>query len=413
MDQDDAQMTVARGHVPDHVPHDLVTPFDLFGDPAMRECPFAVMHKVHEDSPRIFWSALGRRGGGQLGNWVLTRAEDMRYVLNNPDLFSSKGVAGFSALVGESWDMIPLELDPPEHTMFRKVLNPILYPRVVSQMTPGVIARAVELIDTVKDQGGCEFMQTFGRPFPVSIFMQLLGLPAEQTDTFLDWEARLLHGADIETRVQAAKAIRDYLKELAAERRANPVDDLTSFVVQAEVQGRKFTDDEVMGTLYLLFVGGLDTVASSLGFYFHFLATHPEKQRELREAPEKIERAVEELLRRFSVVNTNRKVTRDIELHGVQMKAGDWIAVPYSLGSLDPEEFSCPMEVDFDRSGSRHFGFAYGPHFCIGSHLARRELAVALREWLVRIPEFRVKPGSKVEKHGGGVFGIEHLELEW
>lgn len=413
MAYDAADVTANQDYVPDHVPPELVSSFDLFGDPAMRDCPFAAAHRLHDNGPRILWSPLGRRGGSQRGNWVLTRAEDMRFVLSNPLLFSSKGAAGFSALVGESWDMIPLELDPPEHTKFRKILNPILYPRVVTQMTPGVIARAVELIDAIKDQGGCEFMEAFGRPFPVSIFMQLMGLPAEMMPTFLDWEARLLHGADVATRAAGATEIRDYLKELAADRRANPTDDLTSFVVSSDVEGRKFTDDEVMGTLYLLFVGGLDTVASSLGFYFHYLATQPEKQRELRCNPDKIEHAVEEMLRRFSVVASSRRVTQDLELQGVKMRAGDWISIPYALGSLDPNEFACPMDVDFDRGGSRHFGFAYGPHFCIGSHLARREMAVALREWLARIPEFRVKPGSRVEKHGGGVFGVEHLELEW
>jgi cytochrome P450 len=103
----------------------------------------------------------------------------------------------------------------------------------------------------------------------------------------------------------------------------------------------------------------------------------------------------------------------DVELGGVLMKAGDWISIVDSLGSLDPEEFANPMEVDLDRRNIRHFGFSFGPHFCLGSHLARRELLIAMREWLARIPPWRLKPGAPIEVHGGGVFGVEHLELEW
>jgi cytochrome P450 len=169
----------------------------------------------------------------------------------------------------------------------------------------------------------------------------------------------------------------------------------------------------VIGALFLFFVGGLDTVASSLGFIFEHLATHPEQQQWLRENPAEIPHAVEELLRRFSVVTVYRQATADVELDGVLVKQGDWISLTQSLGSLDPREFDNPMEVDFQRKQVRHFAFSFGPHFCIGSHLARREMAVALQQWLTRIPPFRVKEGSTTVRHAGGVYGIEHLELAW
>ena len=395
--------------IPSHIPLEQVKAFDFFADPRMSQCPFAATASLH-GKDRVFWNPTNWQFGGA---WVLTTAEDIRFVLSSPDLFTNKGEAGFSGFVGESWDLIPLELDPPDHTKFRKLLNPLLAPPVVAKMTPGIKARAAALVDTLRGQGGCEFMAAFGRPFPVGIFMQLMGLPAEQTDTFLKWEYDLLHEPDMRVKVGAAVTIRDYLRDLAADRRANPKDDIASFVVTSVIDGHLLTDDQVMGILYLLFVGGLDTVASSLGFFFRHLAEHPEQQDQLRQHPELIEKAVEELLRRYSVVTSSRQCKVDVEVGGARMKQGDWITINDSLASLDPAEFSRPLDVDFERKNVRHLGFSFGPHFCMGSHLARRELAVALQEWLARMPAWRLKDNAPIAVHGGGVFGVEHLELEW
>ncbi len=119
------------------------------------------------------------------------------------------------------------------------------------------------------------------------------------------------------------------------------------------------------------------------------------------------------MVRRFSVVTSRRQCKEDVVLSGVQMKKGDWVKVNYALAGLDPEAFENPYEVNFERKNVRHFGFSFGPHFCLGSHLGRREMAIALQEWLARVPQWRLKPGAKLDVHGGGVFGIEHMELEW
>ncbi|MET0377142.1 MAG: cytochrome P450 [Rhizorhabdus sp.] len=401
-------MPAAAIEPPADLPDNLIGDFDVYAAPELAQCPYRYTFRLHEGPP-IVWVPDRRSRGA----WQVSRAADIRFVMNNPQIFSSREAAGFSQLIGERWDMIPLELDPPEHTKFRKVMNPILAPAKVAQMAPGVTARAVELIETVREKGGCEFMEAFGQPFPVSIFMQLMGLPSDQMGTFLRWEKDLLFSPDPQDKARAAKEIRDYLVTLGNERRANPTGDLTSYVVQAEVDGRPFSDDEILGTLYLLFVGGLDTVASTLGFVFRHLAEDQEHQAWLRANPDRVEKAIEELIRRFTVVSTRRRVMEDVELGGVQMKRGDWVAVTFAAGSIDPNEFLCPLDVDFDRKNVRHFGFGFGPHFCIGNHLARRELVVALHEWLARIPQWRVRPGSEVIQHGGGVFGVDLLELEW
>jgi cytochrome P450 len=397
------------GHTPEHVPPELVKPFDAGADPESQRCPFSVMAKLHE-GPRTFWNSHNYLFGGA---WQPTKAEDMRFILNTPELFSNKEQAGFSGLIGETWDLVPVELDPPDHTTYRKLLNPMFSPPAVAKLTPRVVERAAALIETVREDGECEFTEAFGRPFPIGIFMELMGLPNDMSDQFNRWEFDLLHQYDLATKAKSAMAIRDYLLGLAAERRANPVDDLTSRVVAARIDGELVSDDRVMGILFLLFVGGLDTVAASLGFIFRHLAEHPADQQRLRDEPQLIERAVEEMLRRYSVVTVNRRCKRDVEVGGVQMKEGDWISVADALGSLDPDEFEDPMRVDFDRKNIRHLAFSFGPHFCLGSHLARRELTVAIREWLVRVPPFRVKEGETPIAHGSGIFGVDRLVLTW
>jgi cytochrome P450 len=368
--------------VPSHVPTERVVPYDMLRVSGPRDDPFSVMHQFREKGP-IFYTPVHFSNAN--GAWVLTRAEDIRAALQNPVLFSSKGVSGFSRLLGERWDMIPLELDPS----------------------------CISLIEALKQKSDCEFMRDFGRPFPVLIFLQLMGLPAADFHQVLEWEDLLLQGKTLEVRVAAAAAIRDYLRELAQARREHPVHDLISFVVQARVDGEPLKDDEILGVCYLLFVGGLDTVASSLGFYFKYLAENPKKQQLLRENNKLIPDAVEELLRIHSVVMVSRFVTEDTEFGGVAMKKGDCIAIYMTFASFDPEEIDQPEMVEFARSPNRHVAFSFGPHRCIGSHLARRELVIAIEEWVNRVPSFEIKPGADVRMHGGVVFGVDQLPLTW
>lgn len=401
---------VATTSVPSHVPADRVVPYDLLRASGPHQDPFKVINALRSKADTFYTPVHFSNSSGA---WVLTRAEDIRQVLQNPQLFSSRGVSGFSKLLGETWDMIPLEIDPPRHTQFRAILNPLLSPARIAKMQDGIRAICSELIDAVADKGGCDFVEAFARPFPVRIFLQLMGLPLALFDQFLKWNNSLLFAESMEERIAAAAAIRDYLRELIADRKQNPVDDLATAAVQARIDGKPISDDEILGICYLLFVGGLDTVAASLGFYFRHLAQNPEQQRSLRDNPALIPDAVEELLRAHSVVMVSRFVTADTEIGGVSMKQGDCIAIYTSFASFDPKEVEHPETVDFKRSMNRHIAFSYGPHRCIGSHLARRELVTALEEWTRRVPEFRIPEGAEVRMHGGVVFSIDRLPLVW
>jgi cytochrome P450 len=406
--QESARVDTAR--VPPHVPAPYVIPYDLLRASGEHDDPFIVMNSLRAQG-RVLYTPV--HFSSAVGAWVLTRAEDIRYVLQNPQLFSSSGVSGFSKLLGESWDMIPLELDPPRHVAFRAILNPLMAPGRVQQLQEQIRASCIELIEAVRTGSGCEFMTAFARPFPVRIFLHLMGLPQELFDHFLRWNNSLLFSDSLQERIAAAAAIRDYLRSLIAQRKQNPVNDFVSVAVRAQIGGAALADDEILGICYLLFVGGLDTVAASLGFYFRYLAGHSEQQRRLRDNPALIPDAVEELLRVHSVVMVSRFVTQDLELAGVQMKRGDCIAIYTTFASFDPLDTPEPERVDFSRSPNRHIAFSYGPHRCLGSHLARRELVIALEECLKRLPEFHLAQGQEVTLHGGVVFSVDRLPLAW
>lgn len=396
--------------VPDHVPPELVREVDLLSPGSGDACPYSRMAALSH-GPRALYTPPDFRA--PQGAWLLTRAEDIRSVLQQPEVFSSQGIAGFSAIIGESWPLIPLELDPPEHSKFRAILNGIFSPKVMTSMEEGVRTRAASLIDAVLGDGGCEFMDAFGRPFPVTIFMQLMGLPDEDMALLNGYEHDLLHSMTIAERVRGAQGFYTYLKDVIADRRAKPRDDLATFVVQSEVDGKRLNDEQVMGIYYLLVVAGLDTVAASLGLHFRHLAMFSEHQERLRADPSLIPSAVEELLRRYGIVATSRFVTQDTEAAGVKMKVGDRLSLLTYLASLDPAEFDDPLSVDLERSPNRHVAFAYGPHRCIGSHLARRELIIAQEEWFKRAPPFRIKDGVEVPVEPGGLLGVSKLPLVW
>ena len=347
------------------------------------------------------------------GSWVVTRYELQREVLQDAETFSSDGIAGFSRLIGETWPLVPLELDPPEHMQYRMLLNPLFSPAKINALEAGVRQQATDLIEKVRGQGGCEFMEAFGRPFPVGVFMRLMGLPLEEMQTFLDWEEGLLHSGDLISRANAARSIKDYLVSLIAERRVRPTGDLVSFTVACEIDGKPISDERALGICYLFFVGGLDTVAATLGFTFRALAEQPELQRQLRAEPALIPDAVEETIRAHGVVPTSRFLTRDHEFHGVMMRKGDRVSVPFGVASRDPTEYPDPHRIDFRRANTRNISFSAGPHRCIGSHLARREFKIALEEWMTRVPEFRLKADEKPEVHATGVWGVDRLCLVW
>lgn len=404
---------LAAKPVPPHVPTHLVGDFSLFTSPGMAPTPNgdpqAAAAVVH-DGPPIFYSPFNTRDGR--GTWVITRAQDQRRVLQDPESFSSHRSI-FASALGENWPMIPLELDPPDHGKFRTLLNPLLSPRRVMALETAVRERASFLIDRIASSGtSCDVMKDFAFPFAVNIFLRFLGLSDDRLDEFVGWANDLLHGDNVQ-RPAAARTIIAFIDDLAAQRRAEPVDDFMSFLIKAEIDGRPLTDLEIRGTGVLLFVAGLDTVAAAIGFDLNYLARNPQEQELLRGDPSRILLAAEELLRAYPTVQMIRVATRDVDFDGIPIRKGDYVSCATMIANRDPAEFSCPHMIDLAREDNRHTAFAYGPHRCLGSHLARREIVVGLEEWLKRIPSFRIKQGTAPVTYGGHVFGIENLILDW
>ena len=399
--------------VPDHVPPEMVREFNLWTEaglePRANGEPHAALSFLH-DGPDIFYAPNNTYDG--FGTWVITRVEDQRKILQDTATFSS-GLGKFESVMGEGWRIIPLELDPPDHTQFRTLLNPLLSPKRVNELETLARPLAVKLIEEIAARGtSCDFMEDFAFPFAVGVFLNFIGLDQSRRKEFLGWADQLLHG-NFEERGQAQLTIMAFMRELIALRRREPADDFMSFLLKARVGDRPLADMEMESMGGLIFIAGLDTVAAALGFDFNYLARRPEEQARLRGDRELIKSAVEEMLRAYPTVTMVRKVVRDIEFNGVSFKVGDLVSCPSMVSSRDPAEFPDPNRIDFERDDNRHTAFSYGPHRCVGSHLARRELIIAIEEWLDRMPPFRIKDGAAPITHGGYVFGIDNLQLAW
>ncbi|MCD0450484.1 cytochrome P450 [Actinocorallia sp. API 0066] len=364
-----------------------------------------IMDGVREEH-RAFYSAYGK------GFWVLTRYEDILAAFQDPELFSSASVNALDPEPRYRW--IPEMLDPPEHTGWRRLLRPHFTPAAVKAREARVREHCAGLVAGFAASGGCDFVADFAVPFPAVIFLELMGLPVERLDTFLAWERAILHGPPSANaaRMAAMGEVTAMFAELIAHRRAHPADDLISDAVTWTLDGAPIPEADLLAMCLLLFMAGLDTVTSQLSYAFWHLATHPADQKELRADPDLIPSAVEELTRAYSIVLPGRKVTRDAEFAGCPMKAGDMVMLPLTSANRDPRAFTAPARVDLRRPHNRHLAFAAGPHRCLGAHLARLELRVALEEWHRVLPPYALNRPNPTE-HTYGLQGLNTLPLTW
>jgi cytochrome P450 len=394
------------GVVPDHVPPELVHPLDQWNGADFLANPIGYWDDIRPTT-RVFWSPLHG------GFWCLTRYADIHEVFQRTEDFSSR----LTNIPGRKVRLLPISLDPPEHRSYRRVLNRPFAPPRIEQLGVKIEHRANELIDSFIDRGECDFMAEFAVKLPTQIFCELLGLPPEEMDQFLEWNNTILHvHGDAEGQARQTKANEElsaYLSQFIAGRGEGPADDLVRTLLAADVDGRPMAHEEALGMVYLLFMAGLDTVTAALGWSWQFLAEHPDHRQQIVDDPELIPSAIEELLRYYSFLEDSRTITRDLEFAGVTMKEGDRIMLPTSSADRDEEQFPDPHTVDFQRDPNRHLIFAAGPHRCLGSHLARAEVRIAMEAWHRRIPDYRIREGAQVHYHGGAVIGLDNLPIEF
>jgi cytochrome P450 len=391
---------------PAHVPAERVYDFDFFAPPGADEDVQLAWKRLHAAAPDIFWTP---RNGG---HWVATRAEDILEIQTNHERFSHR-VFTIPADPDAHHTPLPLGVDPPEHAAYRRILTPAFLPKAINAIEDSVRELAIDLVRTLAPQGECEFVEDFARKLPIAVFMNMVDLPFADRELLLPWAEVVVRSSDQAKRREAQASMMGYLAKWVEARRAAPGDDLISTVVHAKVGDRPIRPDETFNILTLVLFGGLDTVASMLGFIARFLALHPAHRRELVEHPELRKNAIEELIRRHGVTNTGRYITGDFVYKGVQLKTGDLIQVPNVLFGLDERVNPDPLTVDFRREPVRQAAFGNGPHTCPGAVLARREISVFLDEWLQRIPDFTLKPGVKPGMASGHVNGVTRLDLVW
>jgi cytochrome P450 len=370
--------------------------------------------------PRAWWRHLRESGPEAFvdGCPVFASHGLVAQVLHDTDTFSS--VAARETGTNEL-PMLPLEVDPPEHRPYRRLLDPIFSPKNISTMEPRIRELVGGIIEPIARRGGCDFAREVSTPVPSMFFLSWLGLPLDGIDEFLELKDHILRpleqGTVEQRRAQQEKAgarVQEVFRDALDERMKRPGNDLLSHLLAAEADGRRLTPDEILRVCYLLLLAGLDTTAAGIGALIALLADDPDARRRLVADPSGIPRAIEEMLRYQTIVsNITRITTKDVQIGGRFLPAGTPCVVALGAANTDPAQFRDPETVDMDRTRNPHLTFGGGVHRCLGSHLARTEIRVVIEEWHSRIPDYSIVEGHAAVWGNGPARSLDALPLEW
>jgi len=351
------------------------------------------------------------------GGWLPTRYEDVAAIAYDTERFSSRSIimGNFRpprdiAPVGGS---PPISSDPPFHQHARKLLLPVFTKTAVSRQEPATRALCHELINAFEGQDVVDAARDYAQHIPVRVIAAMLGFPPEDGLQFRGFVEDLLEGINLppDERIERVGRLFEYLLAQVHDHLEHPREDLTSYLIDAELFGHKLQADHVVGTMALLLIAGIDTTWSAIGSSLWHLAKNPADRRRLTAEPGLLPAAMEEFLRAYAPVTMARLVKEDMQWHGVDMKADDWILLSFPAANRDPAQFGRAGEVVIDREVNRHAAFGLGIHRCLGSHLARMELRVALEAWLSRIGEFTLDDPAAVTWSAGQIRGPRTLPL--
>ncbi|BBZ52600.1 cytochrome P450 [Mycobacterium heidelbergense] len=345
------------------------------------------------------------------GHYYLTRREDVLAALRNPRVFSSR-----LALQppGYPLPVVPLAFDPPEHTRYRKILQPYFSPLGLNKSRPVLQRHAAEMIAELAERGKCEVMADFASLYPFQVFLDLYGLPLEDRDRLIGWKDAVvadkpyLSQADIDQ----GHELLAYLTDVIRQRRQNPGSDMLSQVMTGE---GNFSDLELLGMSHLLILAGLDTVTAAIGFSLFELARRPELRDELRDNPRQIRVFIEEIVRLEPSAPVAPRVTTEmVTIGGMTLPAGTPVRLCMAAVNRDGSDAMSTDELVVDGKVHRHWGFGGGPHRCLGSHLARIELTIIVAEWLGQIPDFELPQDYAPEiRFPSKTFALKELPLHW
>jgi hypothetical protein len=379
-------------------------------DPEWSADPYPIQDDLRERCPIAH---TGRFGGA----WLPTRYEDVAAIAYDTERFSSRSIilSNFRpprelAPIGGS---PPISSDPPFHHDARKLLLPAFTKAEIAKQEPATRAFCHSLIDTFEAQDVVDAAGDYAQHIPMRVIADMLGFPPEDGPRFRVFVEDLLEGINLppEERIERVSRLFEYLLVQVHDHIDNPREDLTTYLLNVELYGQKLAPDHVVGTMALLLIAGIDTTWSAIGASLWHLAKNPADRGRLVTEPRLMPTAIEEFLRAYAPVTMARLVKEDMHWHGVDMKADDWVLLSFPAANRDPAQFDRAGEVIIDREVNRHAAFGLGIHRCVGSHLARMELRVALEAWLARIPEFTLADPAAVTWAAGQIRGPRALPL--
>ena len=386
---------------------DWATDFD-HTDPAWVADPFPIWDELRTRCPVAHSDRYG-------GTWLPLRHDDVAAVAYDTEHFTSRSVVvsevrpGPDDLPAPIGIAPPITSDPPFHQLARRLLLPAFSPKRIEALEPFTRDLCVELLDAVADRSEIDAAVDYAQHIPLRVIVGMLGFPQEDADVFRRFVRQVLEDVDQTPEERQAQIdegeLEQYMDARIEEHLAEPRDDLTTFLLQAELDGNKLTREHVRGTMVLLMIAGIDTTWSAIGASLWHLARHPDDRARLASEPNLLPTAMEEFLRAYAPVTMARLVAKDFELDGCQLHEGDWLLLPFPAANRDPAFFADADEVMIDRTENRHAAFGLGIHRCIGSNLARMELRVALEEWMKRYPDFELTDPSMVTWSAGQVRG--------
>jgi cytochrome P450 len=350
------------------------------------------------------------------GSWYLTSLEAVRYAHRHPELFSS--ARAFDTL-GSPVPLVPIATDPPDHARFRRALDPLVAPRVIRGLEDELRCQVGEIIDAFVGRGSCEIVEELAKPYPTQVILTMFGLPLEDRDRFFAWVDVIINSAadgsfgdPTPEQVYAGLALFTYMQEFIDAKRKNPGHDMISSIL-CLTGDAEWTNEEVLGLCFLVTLAGLDTVTASIGFILMHLARRPDLRRRIVESPELTIALIEEILRlEAPAALTPRVTTEDVEVAGKTIPAGSSVFLALGAANRSEEWGATPDEIDLDHAGRGHLTFGGGIHRCMGSHLARRELCIAIEEFHRRIPNYSLPEGFEPRLvWPSGTFHLSELPL--
>lgn len=400
-------MATSPQGIPLHIPHEAVRDVDIYNIQAFDPDIHVAWKKLQDQSPALIWSP--RHGG----HWIPMRAHVIERVMSDSAVFINGG-AWVPPNPPGLLPQLPIQSDGDLHRAYRSFIMPYVIGKPLRAALEGARELAIELIEGFRDKGECDFAIDFAQHLPIEVFLKLVDLPSEDRP-FLAELAEVVRTPDPASRMAAFGKMIEYIATHVDARIANPGEDMISRIANGTVLGRPMTREEILGECTQVLVGGLDTVASMMGFIAAHLAVNPVLRRRLASEPELIEKRIDEIIRRFGVAGPARQVAQDVEIDGIFMKAGDPVFVATALHGLDDQRWDDPLTVDLDRvaRGTDTQTFGSGPHRCPGAALARAEIVLFLEEWLKRIPDFSLVPEKPMVSASGSVNGVLSLNLQW